>query len=59
MAHQWLRVWFVSFLITLFSPAGSWLLHWLSLVVMSEGRSPVAVRGPLTVMASFVAERGL
>ena len=59
MSHQCLRVWFVSCLITLFSPAGSWLLHWLFLVVKSGGRSPVAVRGPLTAMASFVAEHGL
>ena len=47
------------FLITLFSSAGSWLLHLLSLVVMSGGHSPVAVCGPLTGMASLVAEYGL
>ena len=33
--------------------------HWLSLVAVSRGCSPVAVHGPLIAVASLVAEHGL
>ena len=50
---------FIFNLVTIFGCPGSLLLHELSLFAVSMGSSLVAMRGPLVVVASLVAEHGL
>ena len=50
---------FIFYLAIIFGCPGSLLLHKLPLVVVSMGSSLVAMRGPLVVVASLVAEHGL
>ena len=50
---------FIFYLAIIFGCPGSLVLHKLPLVVVSMGSSLVAMRGPLVVVASLVAEHGL